>query len=167
MQQRVQFVHTQRPDDGWPPVDDASLVSTLDTWLAPLLVGATGRSDLEVLSMMTAFDVIIGHGRRNELDRLVPAFIELAGRRRCPIRYEGELAVVSSRAQDFFGMSQHPMVLDGALPVTVELLSPANRPIQRTADLPGFWSGSWSEVRKEMAGRYPKHSWPVDPSSAS
>jgi len=167
MQQRVQFLHTHRVDDQWPAVDDQALLATLNDWLAPLLAGATGRSDLEVLSMMTAFDVIIGHGRRHELDRLVPSHVELAGRRRCPIRYQGDLALVSSRAQDFFGMSQHPTVLDGALPLTVELLSPANRPIQRTADLPGFWSGSWSEVRKDMAGRYPKHSWPVDPSVSS
>ena len=70
-----------------------------------------------------------------------------------------------AKAQDFFGMTTHPMVLGGAEPLTVELLSPADRPIQRTADLPGFWAGSWSEVRKDMAGRYPKHDWPPDPTA--
>ena len=70
------------------------------------------------------------------------------------------------RVQDLFGVSTHPTV-DGNLPVALELLSPADRPIQITSDLPGFWAGSWSEVRKEMAGRYPKHQWPTDPAVAT
>jgi ATP-dependent helicase HrpB len=66
-----------------------------------------------------------------------------------------------------FGTTVHPAVADGRVPLVVHLLSPAGRPIQVTADLPGFWSGSWTEVRKEMAGRYPKHDWPVDPATAT
>jgi len=72
---------------------------------------------------------------------------------------------VSVRAQDAFGISETPMLVDGAVPLTFELLSPANRPIQITSDLAAFWEGSWAEVRKDMAGRYPKHDWPVRPQS--
>jgi ATP-dependent helicase HrpB len=68
--------------------------------------------------------------------------------------------------QDLFGVDRHPCVADGRVPIVLELLSPADRPLQVTSDLPGFWAGSWAEVRKEMAGRYPKHHWPADPSKA-
>lgn len=70
---------------------------------------------------------------------------------------------IAVRAQHMFGTKVHPTVLDGRVPLRVQLLSPADRPIQITTDLPGFWKGSWSEVRKDMAGRYPKHDWPLDP----
>ena len=82
------------------------------------------------------------------------------------ISYEDGTPRAKRRAQDLYGMTTHPQVLGGSVPVVLELLSPAQRPIQVTADLPGFWAGSWSEVRKEMAGRYPKHPWPQDPSTA-
>jgi ATP-dependent helicase HrpB len=71
------------------------------------------------------------------------------------------------RVQHLFGVREHPTVLDGRAPVVLHLLSPADRPVQVTADLPGFWSGSWAEVRKAMAGRYPKHAWPEDPTVTS
>ena len=66
--------------------------------------------------------------------------------------------------QDLFGVTVHPRA--AGLPVLLNLLSPADRPIQVTSDLPGFWAGSWTDVRKDLAGRYPKHQWPVDPATA-
>ena len=72
---------------------------------------------------------------------------------------------IAVRVQHLFGVTRHPTVLDGRVPLRVQLLSPADRPIQVTADLPGFWSGSWADVRKDMAGRYPKHDWPVNPNA--
>jgi len=81
--------------------------------------------------------------------------------------YGGDQPVMATRVQDLFGTRAHPTVADGRIPVVVQLLSPAGRPVQVTADLPGFWAGSWAAVRKEMAGRYPKHSWPTDPLAAS
>jgi len=163
LQARVNFVASHKPDDGWPDLTDKTLMSTLDDWLGPFLVAAAGRADLEVVSVAVALDSIVGHDRRRQLDTLLPKDVTLPSGRTVKIDYSHEPPLIRSRAQDFFGVSVHPSILSGSLPLTVELLSPAGRPIQRTADLPGFWAGSWSEVRKDMAGRYPKHNWPKDP----
>jgi ATP-dependent helicase HrpB len=105
------------------------------------------------------------------LDELAPTRIELASGRHLPLDYatavaEGTAPVVRVRVQDLFGTKAHPTVADGRVALVLHLLSPADRPVQVTADLPGFWSGSWAEVRKDMAGRYPKHQWPDDPANA-
>jgi ATP-dependent helicase HrpB len=96
---------------------------------------------------------------------MAPAAITLAGGRTVAVDYEGERPAAEVRVQDAFGTTTHPTV--GGVPVVLSLLSPAGRPIQVTADLPGFWTGSWAGVRKDMAGRYPKHAWPADPATAS
>ena len=83
-----------------------------------------------------------------------------------PIDYTATGPTVAVRVQDVFGVTTHPTIVAGRVPLTLALLSPADRPIQVTADLPGFWAGSWAEVRQELAGRYPKHRWPVDPATA-
>ena len=163
LQSRVAYVRERQPDADWPDLSDKALLATLDDWLAPLLVGATGRADLEVISVAVAFDMLLGYDRRRSLDAALPATFQLPAGRKLPIDYNAEPPTIKSRAQDFYGVKTHPSILNGAQPLTVELLSPAGRPIQRTADLPGFWDGSWSEVRKDMAGRYPKHDWPKDP----
>jgi ATP-dependent helicase HrpB len=99
-----------------------------------------------------------------DLDRLAPPSLPLPGGRRVPIDYAGDAPAASVRVQDLCGVPDHPRA--GGEPVVLHLLSPADRPVQVTADLPGFWAGSWREVRKEMAGRYPKHRWPEDPARA-
>lgn len=162
LQARVGFVSNRRPELDWPDVSDKALIVSLEEWLGPFLAGATGRADLEVVSIAVALDVLIGRERRRSLDVLVPTTIRLPNDRKLVVDYSGELATVSSRAQDFFGLREHPTIL-GDEPITIELLSPAGRVIQRTADLASFWTGSWSEVRKDMAGRYPKHDWPINP----
>ena len=91
----------------------------------------------------------------------------LASGRVLEVDYRSERPTISSRVQDFYGMATGSRILDGELALTVELLSPAQRPVQVTADLAGFWEGSWIEVRKEMAGRYPKHDWPDDPAAST
>jgi ATP-dependent helicase HrpB len=106
----------------------------------------------------------LGH-RVAELDRVAPAAITLAGGRQVAVDYEGDRPAAEVRVQDAFGTTVHPTV--GGVAVVLSLLSPAGRPIQVTADLPGFWKGSWAEVRKDMAGRYPKHAWPADPATVS
>ena len=163
LQARVEYVRARQPDAGWPDLSDKTLVATLDSWLGPLLVGASGRSDLEVVSVAVAFDMLLGRERRQQLEAALPATFVLPAGRKLKIDYAAEPPTIASRAQDFYGVSTHPTILSGDQPLTVELLSPAGRPIQRTADLPGFWDGSWAEVRKDMAGRYPKHDWPADP----
>ena len=163
LQSRSGYARDRQPDVDWPDLSDKALLATLDTWLAPFLSGATGRADLEVVSIVVALDVVLGRERRLALDKALPGTFHLPAGRKLKIDYSAEPPTIKSRAQDFFGLGTHPSILGGAQPLTVELLSPAGRPIQRTADLPGFWDGSWADVRKDMAGRYPKHHWPVDP----
>ncbi len=99
-----------------------------------------------------------------ELDGWLPSRWHCRPGATCAIDYSGDEPVARVRVQDLFGTTRHPTA--GGRPIVLHLLSPADRPIQITADLPGFWSGSWAEVRKELAGRYPKHQWPIDPASA-
>ena len=100
------------------------------------------------------------------VERLAPPALVVPSGRRVAIDYRGDQPAAAVRVQELFGLTRHPTVGGGAVPVVLHLLSPAGRPVQVTADLPGFWSGSWADVRKEMAGRYPKHPWPVDPIKA-
>ena len=151
--------------EGWPDVSDQALAGRADDWLADALRKATSRADLARLDPAKAIRAELG-SRAHELDRLVPATIELAGGRRLPIDYSGDQPRISARAQDLYGTTIHPTIADGTIRLTVEVLSPAGSPVQVTADLPGFWRGSWQQVRKEMAGRYPKHAWPENPSTA-
>ncbi|MEO7519975.1 MAG: ATP-dependent helicase HrpB, partial [Acidimicrobiales bacterium] len=153
--------------DAWPDVSDAALLASLDEWLTPLLAGATGRADVEAVDITRALRGLLGHRRAEDLDRVAPAALVIAGGRNIAVDYAGDHPVMAVRVQDLFGTTVHPTVAEGRVPVVLELLSPAGRPVQVTADLPGFWSGTWSAVRKEMAGRYPKHSWPADPLAAA
>ena len=148
----------------WPDVSDAGLAATAGDWLAGALAGAIGRADLARVDPAAAIRRMLGP-RAGELDRLLPASVELVSGRRVPVDYSGERPRIAARAQDLYGTRVHPTVAAGRVPVTVEVLSPAGRPIQVTSDLPAFWAGSWREVRKEMAGRYPKHFWPEDPAA--
>ncbi len=151
--------------EGWPDVSDQALASRANDWLGDALRKATGRADLARIDPSGAIRAALGP-RAHELDRLVPTTIELAGGRRLPIDYSGNQPRISARAQDLYGTTIHPTIAGGKVPLTIEVLSPAGRPVQITADLPAFWQGSWQQVRKEMAGRYPKHSWPEDPARA-
>jgi ATP-dependent helicase HrpB len=166
LRHRIDFAHRLDPGT-WPATDDASLLAALDAWLAPALTaaGATRRADLDRLDVAAALWAWIGPHRRAGLDRSAPATVTVAGGRTLPVDYSGDRPAVRARAQDLYGTTAHPTV--GGVPVVVHLLSPAGRPIQVTADLPGFWAGSWSAVRREMAGRYPKHDWPADPATAT
>jgi ATP-dependent helicase HrpB len=102
-----------------------------------------------------------------ELDRLAPEAIALPTGRTVALDYAagapGDPPVLAVRVQRVFGLTETPTVAGGRVPVSVHLLSPADRPVQVTSDLAGFWAGSWQDVRKEMAGRYPKHDWPEHP----
>jgi len=166
LQARVGFARRAFGDD-WPDLSDAALLQSLDDWLAPRLTGATRRADLEQVDLTRALRDRLGHHHLAELDRVVPTTVTVASGRHVPIDYTGDDPAMSVRVQDLFGTTTHPTIADGRVAVVVHLLSPAGRPVQVTADLPGFWAGSWNEVRKDMAGRYPKHAWPLDPAAAA
>ncbi len=146
----------------WPDVSDQALAATASDWLATRLQRATGLADLRRADPIIAIRAALGP-RAHELDRLAPSTVELPGGRKVAVDYTSGQPRISARAQDLFGITVHPMVAGGRVPVTVEVLSPARRPIQITADLPAFWHGSWHNIRKEMAARYPKHAWPAEP----
>jgi ATP-dependent helicase HrpB len=171
LQARVGFLRAMLGEP-WPDVSDAALRRQLDDWLAPVLAaaGATGRADLERVDLVRALRAMVPAEVMGDLDRLAPVAVTVPGGRRVPLDYgrgpPGDPPVLAVRVQEMFGTRETPTVAGGRLPVVLHLLSPAGRPVQVTSDLAGFWSGSWQEVRKEMAGRYPKHDWPDDPANA-
>jgi ATP-dependent helicase HrpB len=170
LQARVAFLRAHLGDD-WPDLSDAALRRGLDVWLAPLLSGATGRADLDRIDLARVLRGMLPHPAAADLDHLAPETLSLPGAAR-PVRlaYDGgdpgDPPVLAVRVQQVFGVTDTPRVAGGRVPVTLHLLSPAGRPVQITSDLAGFWTGSWHDVRKEMAGRYPKHPWPEDPTRA-
>jgi len=159
---RVAFLH-RRIGEPWPDWSVEALVRTLGQWLGPWLVTATGRADLESIDLAMLLRSQLPWEVGAELDRLAPATLDLPGGRAVPVDYRDGTPAIQARAQALYGIDRHPLIAGDAVVVTV--LSPADRPIQITSDLPGFWAGSWAQVRTEMAGRYPKHHWPVDPTS--
>lgn len=164
LRERVAFLHAN-VGAPWPDWSMPALLTSLDSWLGPYLPGARGRADLESLDLTTVLRSQLPWPEGGELDDIAPSTLDLPTGRSVPIDYSGEQPTASVRVQDLFGTTTHPTA--GGRPVRLELLSPADRPIQVTADLPGFWTGSWTDVRKEMAGRYPKHQWPDDPANAA
>jgi ATP-dependent helicase HrpB len=163
LRDRVTFLH-RSVGDPWPDWSTDHLIDTLDEWLAPYLPGATGRADLDRLDLAMVLRSQLPWPQGADLDGIAPARLDLPTGRSVPIDYAGEQPDAFVRVQDLFGVTTHPTA--GGAPIRLHLLSPADRPIQVTADLPGFWSGSWAEVKKDMAGRYPKHRWPDDPANA-
>jgi len=162
--ERVRFLHSRDPR--WPDWTNKALIAGLDEWLTPYLAGCTSRADLDNLDLSIILRSGLPYDLGAHLDELAPVHVTLSNGRQMRVAYRGDdTPVLSARAQHFYGTSVHPSIMNGAVPLVVELLSPADRPIQLTSDLPTFWAGSWSEVRKDMAGRYPKHDWPVNPAT--
>lgn len=172
MRARVTFCHSILGDP-WPDWSMPTLTTTLDTWLAPFLIFASGRTDMAALDPGSMLSATLDPRWRADLERLAPAAWTNSRGRPVTIDYgaadpaQGVNPVLAVKVQEMFGTVHHPTVLDGRVPLLLHLLSPAGRPLQITADLPGFWAGSWAQVRKDMAGRYPKHAWPADPTSAA
>ena len=162
-QRRAALVAEHRPDLVTTNVTNAHLMRNAHEIFTSWLSGATGRRDIEALDVLNIIRAALPWNEVEHVDRLAPTHFTFERGRRAEIDYLSEVPKVSVRAQDAYGTSVTPAVIDGAIPIAVELLSPASRPIQITADLAAFWVGSWAEVRKDMAGRYPKHDWPLDP----
>ncbi len=131
------------------------------------LPGKTSLNQIDAETLGAALDVLIPWSARQRLEAEAPTHFNAPTGNSHPIAYDGENApMLSIRVQELFGLKQHPSIAGGRLPLTLELLSPAHRPIQITKDLPRFWAGSWADVRTDMRGRYPKHVWPDDPANA-
>jgi len=167
LRDRVTFLRAAEGEP-WPDVSDAALAATTEIWLAPFLAGKTRLSDIGADDLAAALDTLLPWDLKRLLETEAPTHFEAPTGNRHPIDYEGAGAPsLSIRVQELFGLKQHPAIANGKLALTLHLLSPAHRPIQITRDLPGFWSGSWSGVKSEMKGRYPKHPWPDDPANAA
>ncbi|CAH2397600.1 ATP-dependent helicase HrpB [Mesorhizobium ventifaucium] len=147
----------------WPDVSDAALVDRLDDWLLPFLSGAASFAAIDPGVLSAALMALVPHDLQRRIEALAPTHFDAPTGSRVPIRYDGEWPVLAIRVQELFGLDRHPAIANGSVPLTLELLSPAHRPIQTTRDLPGFWRGSWADVRAEMRGRYPRHVWPENP----
>lgn len=153
---------------GVEALSDASLLATIDQWLAPLLAGKRRMSDIDRSQLSGVLEGIIGWDGKQQLDRLAPPAFQSPAGSSHEIDYAAEGGPrVELRVQALFGLAQHPVVGSARIPLVLSLTSPAGRPIQTTRDLPGFWAGSWSAVAKEMRGRYPRHPWPDDPAGAA
>lgn len=156
---RARGAEISRMDQSW-------LMENLETWLAPYLLGCRNRADLKSLDLMPALENLPGWEGKQMLDKLAPSSIKAPTGTRLAVDYSTEPPSISVRLQEMFGMTKHPTVGPDRLPLLIELLSPARRPVQTTADLPGFWQNSYDDVRKDMRGRYPRHPWPEDPAKA-
>ena len=152
----------------WPDLGERRLRETLRGWLGSYIGGMTRRAHLASLDMSAILRGMFAHQQLRELDRLAPEFIQVPTGSRVRIKYvPGDPPVLAVRLQELFGQTDTPRVGGGAVPVLVQLLSPAGRPLAVTKDLRSFWNNAYTEVRKEMRGRYPKHPWPEDPLSAT
>ncbi|HEY3813644.1 MAG TPA: ATP-dependent helicase HrpB [Caulobacteraceae bacterium] len=165
---RARITFLRAFDAGWPDLSDAALLETLDTWLAPHLAGRTNLAKLDDAALEQALGDLIPWDLRRRLDAEAPERFEAPTGSRFLIDYAADGGPrVDVRVQELFGLATHPAVAGGRAPLTLALLSPGHKPVQLTKDLPGFWKGSWTDVRRDMRGRYPKHPWPDDPASAA
>ena len=153
--------------DAWPDLSDEALLASAEDWLAPLLDGHSSLKAVDAGALTSALETLVGWEAMRRLDREAPERWAAPTGSRLLIDYTAEGGPrLEVRVQELYGLAQHPTLADGRVPLTLALLSPAHRPIQLTKDLPGFWKGSWREVRTEMKGRYPRHVWPEDPAAA-
>ncbi|MDB9838799.1 ATP-dependent helicase HrpB [Planktomarina temperata] len=145
-------------------LSDTALLEAAPEWLAPYLTGLTTEQDWKAFDPLPALEAYIGWAALRQLEKIAPAHFTTPLGRKITIDYSGDSPAIELRIQEIFGQTRHPMIGDHPLKVT--LLSPAHRPIQVTTDIPGFWTGSYADVRKDMRAQYPKHPWPEDPTQA-
>jgi ATP-dependent helicase HrpB len=163
---RVMFLRAAEGEP-WPDLSDAALAASNETWLAPALFDKTSLKDFSAGDLSDALMALLPWDLRTRLDREAPTHFEAPTGTMLPIDYEAEQGpTIAVRLQELFGLTAHPSVAKGAVPLVLELLSPAHRPVQVTRDLPGFWRGSYAAVRSDLRGRYPRHPWPEDPATA-
>lgn len=166
LQARVQCLRTWQPEVDWPDLSDAQLLADLQ-WLAPYLSGITQGLELKQLNLLEILTTMLGWEMRQKLARNAPESLTVASGSKIRIEYRVDAPpLLAVRIQEMFGLAATPSICGGKVPLLLYLLSPARRPIQVTSDLAGFWQRGYQEVKKELAGRYPKHFWPDDPLTA-
>ncbi|EGR2701161.1 ATP-dependent helicase HrpB [Vibrio parahaemolyticus] len=164
--ERIRCAVDWLPEQAWPMFDEASLLDSLEEWLEPYMTSVASVKDLSKINLVEALNARLGWPLNQHLDEWLPEHYQLPTGTKKRIRYQhGHEPVLSVRMQEVFGESTSPTVALGRKRLVLELLSPAQRPLQVTSDLAAFWNGSYKDVQKEMKGRYPKHVWPEDPAN--
>jgi ATP-dependent helicase HrpB len=171
LRERVGFLRraaaSTSADEPWPDLSDEGLAAEPGSWLAPHIVGRAGLAAITPSDLDAALGGLLPWELRRRLDAEAPTHFSAPTGSSLAVDYAAEAGpTISVRVQELFGLSQHPALAGGRVPLVLELLSPGHRPIQITRDLPGFWRGSWAAVKSEMKGRYPRHPWPDDPAAA-
>ncbi|NOJ46586.1 ATP-dependent helicase HrpB [Bradyrhizobium archetypum] len=163
---RVMFLR-KAEGDSWPDLSDAALATEAENWLVPALYDKTSLKEFSPGNLSEALMAMLPWELRARLEREAPTHFEAPTGTMLAIDYEAEQGpTIAVRLQELFGLNTHPSIAKGAVPLVLELLSPAQRPVQVTRDLPGFWRGSYAAVRSDLRGRYPRHPWPEDPAAA-
>jgi ATP-dependent helicase HrpB len=163
---RVAFLR-KNEGEGWPDLSDEALRLSAGRWLAPFIEGKTNLAAITTADLEAALKALLPYDMQKRLEAEAPTHFETPAGSRIALDYAAEGGpLLSVRVQELYGLASHPAVAKGKVALTLELLSPAQRPIQITRDLPAFWRGSWAAVRTEMKGRYPRHLWPEDPTKA-
>jgi len=163
---RVMFLRAAEGEP-WPDLSDDALVAQCEAWLVPALHDKTSLKEFSSGDLSDALMTLLPWDLRARLEREAPTHFEAPTGTMLAIDYEAEQGpTIAVRLQELFGLNTHPSIAKGTVPLVLELLSPAHRPVQVTRDLPGFWRGSYAAVRSDLRGRYPRHPWPEDPASA-
>ena len=166
-QARVKFLARVMPEAGFPALDDEALLATAGEWLLPYLEGMMRKSDLARLDMLQILQGLVPGDLLRRMDKLAPIRMTVPGGGSYRIDYdvEGD-PTLSVRLQEMFGLTSAPQVADGRARLKIIMLSPGMKPVAVTQSLETFWAQGYPDVRKDMRGRYPKHSWPEDPTTA-
>ena len=163
---RVMFLR-KAEGENWPDLSDDGLIAAASEWLVPALYDKTSLKDFSAGDLSEALQTLLPWELRARLEREAPTHFEAPTGTMLAIDYEAEQGpTIAVRLQELFGLNTHPSIAKGKVPLVLELLSPAQRPVQVTRDLPGFWRGSYAAVRSDLRGRYPRHPWPEDPANA-
>jgi ATP-dependent helicase HrpB len=167
---RVMFLRAaegELSENPWPDLSDDALAAQREAWLVPALLNKTSLKAFSAGDLSEALQALVPWALRARLEREAPTHFEAPTGTQLAIDYEAEQGpTIAVRLQELFGLTAHPSIARGAIPLVLELLSPAHRPVQVTRDLPGFWRGSYAAVRSDLRGRYPRHPWPEDPANA-
>ncbi|MBP2635236.1 MAG: ATP-dependent helicase HrpB [Firmicutes bacterium] len=165
LRERLMFVRQWEKD--WPDVSDEALISTLNNWLGPYVYGITSRAELAKLNLAAVLESLLTWEQRQTLESYAPTHLIVPSGQRIPINYSNpDSPILAVKLQEMFGLQETPTIAQGKVRLTLQLLSPAQRPVQVTQDLANFWSNTYFEVKKDLMGRYPKHYWPDDPLAA-